>query len=759
MRRDGRYLRRFTERLGSLEFFYQPTAAGAVWLHAVSVGEVISAVPLVAALRKAYPGAPVFVSCSTVAGRAIAIEKLRDSTTAIFYAPLDYVSCVRRVLRKLRPSLVIVMETEIWPNLYREAKRHGAALAIVNGRISDRAFPSYRHWAWAFEPVLSEPDAIFAQSEQDRLRYLQLGAPADRVHVAGNLKYDIPPQSAAVPEAIANFVRKLVPGEICIAASTMPPRDTADVDEDDIVIEAFRKLAPTHPGLLLILVPRRPERFEIAARKLDQAGVNWARRSQLPSRPPALPSVLLLDSMGELSSVFPIGDVVFMGGTLARRGGHNILEPAFAGNAIIAGPHMENFASIADQFTAGHALVRIPQPADLAPAIHALLSDDVERNATGNRARVIAESDRGATERICGKLLDLYFQAIPRQPSSAPMRFLAALWSIGSRRRRERDTASQRRLDQPVIAIGGITMGGTGKTPFTGWLAQQFRDQGLKPAILTRGYRRRSIEPCVIVPAGASANADLTGDEPQSYIRQAAAHVGIGADRYSCARSLSRLTHADIFLLDDGFQHWRLARDLDIVLIDALDPFGQGSVFPAGRLREPLQALGRASAFVITRVEHGFNTAPIERELRIWNPAAPVFRSCVKARHWIDARTGRTFDAAPFKSAGAFCGLANPRAFWRTLDTLGVDVRFHWAFADHHRYRMRELQRLTRRALHRGAQALVTTEKDVANLGRARALLNAPLPIYALEIAIEILERDRLMTWAGEALERRGANR
>ncbi len=737
IRRDPRYRKRFSERLGVLSFSYEPTAAGAIWLHAVSVGEVISAIPLVAALRNGYPNAPIFVSCATVAGRAIAEEKLASKVDGLFYAPLDYPVCIRRVLRKLRPSLVIVMETEIWPNLYREAKRWGAALAIINGRISDRAFPRYRPWRRVFAAVLSHPDRILVQSEEDRRRYLELGAPADRVEAAGNLKYDFNPGDGELPAAVADLLDALRPGQICIAASTMPGLDSDDVDEDDLVIAEYRKLAVRHPSLLFILVPRRPERFAVVAEKLGQAGVPFVRRSELGgAAPPKLPCVLLLDSMGELSRLFAIADVVFMGGTFPRRGGHNILEPAFFGKPVIAGPHMENFTAIAAEFTGAGALVRISRADELASTITRLLQNPAECEQVGRRARSLAASKRGVTERLSRRLLDLYFETLPLRPRSALLSPFAAWWERGAKRRRQRDTAAARELPRPVISVGGLTMGGTGKTPFTDWLAIELRGQSLQPAILTRGYRRRSPQASVILAAGSAASADLTGDEPQIYLRHGAAHLGIGADRYVTGRELARIHPVDAFLLDDGFQHWKLRRDVDIVLIDAMDPFGGGAVFPRGRLREPLESLGRASAFVITRVEPGLRTDPIERVLRRYNPDAPVFRSRVAPRRWLELRTQRTSDIAPFRSAVAFCGLANPRTFWRTLDSLGLDIQSRWAFGDHHRYRILEMKRLARSARAGGSEALVTTEKDGANISSAVLAMAGDLPVYALEIGI-----------------------
>jgi tetraacyldisaccharide 4'-kinase len=589
--------------------------------------------------------------------------------------------------------------------------------------------------------VLASPDRILVQSEQDRVRYEAIGAPADRLSVAGNLKYDFEPPEAGVPAELAAFLDRTKPNEIWIAASTMPPRDAADIDEDDAVIATFRELQ-MRAGLLLIHVPRRPERFDAAASKLKQADIRFIRRSRLRENGASLelPGVLLLDSMGELSRIFKIGDVIFMGGTLARRGGHNVLEPAFFGKPIIAGPHMENFAEIAEEFTRAEALVRIASSGDLAEAIGRLLDRADERAAVGARARALAESKRGATERILDVALRLYLDALP---TSRPPRWLAplaAIWEAGVRRSRIRELARQRRLDRPVISIGGITMGGAGKTPFVEWLASRLHDAGMAPAVLTRGYRRRSVQSSILIPAGATCTPALTGDEAQIFVRSGAAHVGIGSDRFETGRLLERRLDPDVFILDDGFQHWRLERNLDVVLIDALNPFGSGALFPRGRLREPMDGLGRAGAFVITRTEPDVSTAAIERVLRTYNTQAPVFRARVVPLLWrqLDSDHPIPVAAAPFRSVAAFCGLANPDTFWRTLDRLELNIVYRWRFSDHHRYQPKELRRLAFRAADSGADALVTTEKDATNLFDTASSIAGAMPIYWLKIAFEM---------------------
>ena len=742
--RDRRYFSRIGERLGLLPDSLQTTGSGAIWFHAVSVGEVLSIVELLRRLRAERPSVQLFVSTTTLAGRAIAEQKLVDLADGVFFAPIDYRSTVRRVLRQLRPSLVVVLETEIWPNLYREAKRSGASLLIVNGRISDRALPRYQCRSWFFRHVLAQPDAILVQTEEDARRYAIAGAPPERVRVGGNLKYDFTPPASGIAPDIFDFLNEAGAKHVFIAASTMSPIAAGDVDEDDAMIEAFREISAANPGLLLILAPRKPERFDIVAEKLSRAGVASTRRTSL--KPLSLPGVLLLDSIGELAALFERAGAVFMGGTLAMRGGHNILEPAYFGKPIIVGPHMENFAAIAQEFHQAKALTLIQRPAELAGAVTRLLADG---SAMGDRARALAHAKRGVTSRIAGEIWEAFSEGLPSPLHKLPVRVvltpLSWVWRAGHRSNVAASLAAQRSLETPVISIGGLTMGGVGKSPMVAHLAARLREAGRNPAVLTRGYKRKSAEPIVLVRRGEIASLDLTGDEAQMFLRAGDAHVGIGRSRYDVGLHMEERFAPGVFLLDDGFQHLRLARQQDIVLIDGLNPFG-GGVFPIGRSREPAHSLSRATALIVTRAEPGQHNTGLERQLRRYS-SAPIFRCRVTPREWVDVNStlGIPVAEAPFRKVAAFCGLGNPRSFWSTLEELKVDLVFHWAFGDHHSYRPGELQRLLAQAQDCGAEALVTTEKDALNLCDGATAIVSPLKLYWLKIGIEIEREQELL--------------
>jgi 3-deoxy-D-manno-octulosonic-acid transferase len=738
------YRPNFLERFGLLPKSFSRTKPGSIWLHAVSVGEVASAVPLLQEIRKTFPGAPLYLSVSTVAGRQTAQRQAASLVDGLFYAPIDYASFVRRTLAAIRPALLIVLETEIWPNLYFETVRTGARLVVVNGRISNRTWPQYQALRWFFCKVLQWPDLVLVQSPTDLERYRLLGVPQDRIAVAGNLKYDA--ACSANPISIDTFGAE----KIWIAASTVGPNERASIvrhfiDEDDIVLDAFTALAREFPKLLLLLAPRQPDRFAEVAGKLQARGLAYLLRSNMGATL-TLPGVLLLDTIGELAGLYHAADVVFVGGSIAPRGGHNILEPAAAGASVVTGTHMQNFESIARDFAAARAFVQVADGSALRTAVVRLLKDAQLAVDLGQRARALVECNRGVSKAVVQRLEPLYYSASLRRPRSSVARFflapLAFLWKQGGRIRRDRSeqrAASLLPVPVPVVSIGGITVGGSGKTPFANYLAGVLRARGLSPAILTRGYKRRYPAEQLIFAPGAKVSPFFTGDEAQIFLRAAHAPVGIGARRYETAQIMLRqFPETDVMLLDDGFQHALMPRNLDIVLIDGLDPFGQEELVPLGRLREPLTALERADCFVVTRADNDKKYAAIRTRLASYNARAPVFRTRLNTRDWRDCQTGDRLPPLTGKKVGAFCGLGNPQNFWDTLRSMGLNVVFRWAFADHHLYKPAELSRIAHQARMHGATILVTTEKDRINCPGHLHNAIGSLPLAWLEIELEL---------------------
>jgi 3-deoxy-D-manno-octulosonic-acid transferase len=750
---DRSYISNFGERLGFLPRSFNRTARGSIWLHAVSAGEISTAIPLLRRIRRDEPKIPVYVSTSTAAGRAAALKRAGNLVNGVFFCPLDYASCVRRVLKTIGPSLVIILETEIWPNLYFEIKRAGVKLALVNARMSQRTWSRYLSMKWFFGPIVRKADIVFPQSFTDSNRYFRLGVSPTRLRLAGNLKYDACEQPPAT--ALTDFGAT----HVWIAASTVAPGESRhyrhNVDEDDIVLEAFVKLAAEFNRLLLILAPRQPSRFEAVARKLAERKIPFIRRSPLLSGDGDgdlhLPGVLLLDSMGELAGAFSMADVAFVGGSIAPRGGHNILEPAAHGVPIVIGPHMENFEAITADFVEHSAIVQIKSGSDLAPAVAQLLRDREQAQAIGERAHALVEQKRGAADIICEELWQLHWSATPEKPHGLAARLvltgLAELWTLGGSIKRNRAKANEQYLPMPVISIGSISVGGSGKTPFTNYLARQLRSRGVQPGILTRGYRRRTPARNVILPPGSEVSPALTGDEAQIFLRAGLCPVGIGADRAETGRLLLQHYDVDLFLLDDGFQHAKLHRDLDIVTIDGLMPFGQHGTVPLGRLREPLAALARADAFVVTRADNDVRFQSVCDRLGEFNERAPVFRVYTRPRHWRMCMQRATVEELPSRRVAAFCGLGNPQGFWNVLDQIGLNIVFRWSFPDHHSYQPLELKHIAVQAQRAGASLLVTTEKDRINFPQNFMSVVEPLEVAWLEIEYVLEKEDEFLAW------------
>ena len=387
MLRHGKYRRGLRERLGTVPERLR-TGRPSIWVHAVSVGEVLAVSELVKRLRAEFPEHRVVVSTTTDTGQKLAAA--RFGAENVFYFPLDFAFAVRRWMRALRPELIVVAETEFWPNFLRITKCAGARIAIVNARISDRSLPGYKRWRGMLRRVLAGVDIFLAQTSEDARRLQEIGAPSDSVFVGGNLKYDVPaPPRTAIVDQLQSSRRQSGAGPVWVCGSTVD-------GEEGLLLEAFKRVLAAYPTGVLLLAPRHPERFEAVAELLRSSGIAYEKRSQWNGAPIA-GRVLLLDSIGELASLYALADIAFVGGSLVSRGGHNIIEPAQHGVPILVGPHTENFRDVVNLFLANDA-VRVVTADRLATTILSLLERDDERVALGNRAAETLRLQQGATE-------------------------------------------------------------------------------------------------------------------------------------------------------------------------------------------------------------------------------------------------------------------------------------------------------------------------------------------------------------------------
>ena len=616
--RYRKYIGSLRQRLGYLPISFNVDGEESIWIHAVSVGEALTARALAADLKARYPRLRLFLSTTTIAGQQVARRNLQH-VDAVFYFPFDWAFIVRRTLNIVKPRVFVMMETEIWPNLLRECRARGVQdrrdqrphlVAVVSALPAGPAVLPPR--ARRRRSLLHAERGVGAAAHRSRRR------PA-RVTVTGSLKFDSL-RAAAAPSRTAGRASACCAFSASAADADGDRRRQHDARRGDGRAARLRAhQGDCRPARCAILAPRQPERFARGrARSRATTAFVTARRSELPIDAEPRADVVVLDTIGELAQVYQLATVVFVGGSLVDHGGHNILEPAVFGKPIVFGPHMQNFKEIADAFLheqrgrAGALGARAR-----GGAADARDRSGAPRAARRRRARAgRGESRRQAEDARCHR-------------GAAATRWLRRAWcgpsgwcidpraQLGLRRRRRRGAGAGMRRDprvgaiwsQPVVSIGNLRVGGTGKTPAVACIARILLEAGERPSILTRGYARRapSRRRHGRRPTAQAivATADASGDEPMLLARALpGVPVLVGADRYLSGRLAEERFGATVHLLDDGFQHLELARDVDLLVVSEDDL--TDAPLPAGRLREPLDAAAAADAALVSA---GYATA------------------------------------------------------------------------------------------------------------------------------------------------------
>jgi len=401
--RHRKYVGSLRQRLGFLPLSFNVDGDASIWIHAVSVGETLTTRALLTELHARFPRLKIFLSTTTMTGQQVA-KKLPD-VDGVFYFPYDWSFTVARTLDLVRPRLFLMMETEIWPNLLRMCRARGVHTVLVNGRVSPRSYARYRWVRPLFRRVLQDVDRFCMQSEESARRIIHLGAARERVTVTGSLKFDSLDWPGVGPhgqsrDRVLRFFRVSEQRPVIIAASTLRGEDAA-------ALSAFRRAKATWPNALLIIAPRHPERFGEVTRLVAEEGFRVTRRTELPVDAEPRGDVIVLDTIGELARLYQIATLVFVGGSLVDAGGHNILEPAMFGKPIVFGPHMQNFAEIADVFLSHGAALQVRTTRELEDAMVELLGDPVRRASLGAAARALLEANRGAKARTLAVIDDL----------------------------------------------------------------------------------------------------------------------------------------------------------------------------------------------------------------------------------------------------------------------------------------------------------------------------------------------------------------
>jgi 3-deoxy-D-manno-octulosonic-acid transferase len=395
---DGRFRKELIERMG---LFLSPPLKRPIWVHAASVGEVLCSIPLIKKIKNIFPRSEIVITTMTRTGKKAAETSIPEADRVLFF-PIDHPLTVERSIERIQPNLLLIAETELWPNLLRSCGKKGIPIVLFNGRISEKSFRRYHFFKFFFKEYLRYISVFLMQTEEDRERIVEMGAAIDKTWVVGNLKFDQPFPSLT-QEALAEMTKSLnLQGNeaLLIAGSTHS-------GEEEILLSLLKDLTKIDPHLILILAPRHLERLEDVERTLKKESISWARKTSLSIRQNRydegqgeLPKVILLDTMGELMHLYSLGTLVFIGGSLVPVGGHNPIEPLFFKKCVLFGPHMFHFSEISHHLIEAGGAIQVGGKEDLAFHLKRLLSDERARKEVGEKGYQFLQRHRGATERM-----------------------------------------------------------------------------------------------------------------------------------------------------------------------------------------------------------------------------------------------------------------------------------------------------------------------------------------------------------------------
>ncbi len=666
-----------------------PTEPGSIWIHAASLGEGRAAAALAAGLQRRCPSLPILHTATSDAGRCQGIGA--DLSVCL---PADIPWMLRRFARHCRPRALLLVEGELWPALLGVLSRR-IPIAVVGFRVGPGTRRFARLWPRLFRELLSRVE-LWTARDRDSARWLRrwLGQP---VPVTGDLKLEAP-----LPQPAISWGRR----PCLVAGST-------HAGEESLLLDAWESL-PDRP--LLLLTPRHAHRFAEVALLLNERGLAWMRRSELKgalkNRVPVDTEVLLVDSAGELAGLYHSCAAAYVGGTFTTSvGAHSAAEPTAAGVSIIHGPHVQGNE---DSFTSANCFPAA-SPADLPGAILRALA-----------APAPVPPGAGLVDRVLDIVDPLLHAPVPPETSRRPWAWplvpfylgLGKLWRAAHR---------PTRASVPVIGVGNLASGGTGKTPTVAWISDMLMEQGLKVAIITRGHGRNPAGPSARTGLGGQGSARKLGDEAamlarRGYLVVSCPDRALGARR-ACGHG------AQILVLDDAMQQRDLQVDLLLLMVDARHPRAGGPI-PVGERLEVLGALSRAD---VLWVNHGAFPQDLVPYLR---SGTLMVESRYLPACWISGGQQLPLDSMAGRSVVAFAGIARPAGFFRLLRQAGLHLAGTRCFPDHHVYSEAELQALADRA---GAMPLVTTEKDLARIHQSASIL-ASTELLALKIELDIVE-------------------
>jgi 3-deoxy-D-manno-octulosonic-acid transferase len=736
-----KYLASFKERLGFYSQQPNPQKQQAIWIHTVSVGESNAAKSLVADLKKSYPAHRIIVSATTLTGLANAKANL--SADAFIYFPFDWRFAIRKALKATNAKICVVLETELWPNFLRLLSKKKIPVVLANGRISDKSYKNYSLLRCFFAPLLKKYFLLGAQSQQDCDRLIQLGAPAPDTVTTGNLKYDAG-QYSLDQGKVAELQTSLAIDRndmIFIAGSTHEGEELA-------ALRAYQQAKQDNLSLRLFIVPRKPERFDAVAAELTAEKIEFQRYSEYQQKPLTAP-VILVDAMGLLLPLYHLSQIAFVGGSLTETGGHNILEACQADLPVLFGPNMQNFRDISQHVISKGAGLKVQSADELAQKLSELLNDSAKQQEMSTAAKQVMRENQDALP----KTLRLVADALPwsgiRQQPIWHHKLLASFYAWGSSLIKGNPVVELRqgkRMKNPVISVGGLSFGGAGKTPMVGALIDHFIKQSKKVALLTRGYKADESDSIIVSDgAGKIEAASKGGDEPVMLAHRYPQLFAIkDSDRFRGAIILEDKFNPDIFILDDGYQHRKMARDFNLLMLDAdsiAGPRSTGQLF-----REPFSFTEAADAIVLLQ-SSAKRTVIALQVLSQKYPDIPIFKASIETLAIIDPADNKEYSAANLqgKKLLAVCGIAIPSRFFSTLLQNKLSPIAIKTFPDHHNFKQSDISQILAMLSESDADAIITTEKDLQRLASLQEQLPEGKKLFVLKTDLKLENFDRLI--------------
>lgn len=793
------FSRRFRQSLGRVhnKEIEKVMRKDCIWIHGASVGEIVATSPLVKQIRQEMPNRPILVSAFTVGGYNMAKQIIPEADAIIFF-PLDLPFVAESMVKRIHPGIFMPVETELWPNFLRAIRERHIPVMMVNGRISEKSVKTYRYLYGIWDDMLSTVSRFCMQSSIDADYIYSLGADKNKIFVTGNTKFD-QTYAEVTPEDYTRYKEELGLNDsypIIMAGSTHP-------GEEKALFDAFKKVREKHADARLVIAPRKVNRADEISKLASSYGFETGYRSKMLENPSLRKEypVVLLDTIGELGRIYAVGDVVFVGGSLCKTGGHNVLEPAAHAKPIIVGPNMQNFKDSYSLLSKVGACKMVNNVAELANEMLDIIGNDERRGKMGAASLQVIKENRGADIRsihYLKELLDL--TSVPsREYASYPintrgindegggglrhsdaiiqyiyqiaygpetpfygwlilgfLRGCSYLYEYGVRMKLamyDMGIKKKEKLDCCVISIGNITVGGTGKTPTAQKMADLIKRMGYRVVILNRGYRSHWDKEIGVVSDGNKIfmTAYEAGDEAYLMAKTLPGiPVVIGKNRAITGKYAVEKLNAEVIIMDDGYQHWHLERDLDVVLVDTLNMFGNGCVLPRGMLREPLENLNRGDLFLLTKTDQSsvLSRMQLRKTIERYNAKAPVVESVhhpknfVEIADWYKGITQNHMDLSELegKNVMVFSAIGNPSSFEQTLSSIGLNIKEAVRYPDHHDYGMLEMQYILERASSHKAVAMITTSKDAVKIPTEFIYSSREIPLYILNMDIQVTD-------------------